>query len=66
MQANGANLDIALYNFLLQYFPKETREKQLENEAEVREEQFGLVRRNIVEKRAQAQRDAQEMGCSIM
>lgn len=66
MQANGSNLDIALYNFLLQYFPKETREKQLENEREVREEQFGIVRKNMVERRQQAARDAQELGCSIM
>lgn len=66
MDANGNNLDTALYNFLLQYFPKETKEKQLENEREVRDEQFGIVRRNMIEKRDQATRDAQELGCSIM
>jgi hypothetical protein len=36
-----ANLDPALMNFLMIYFPTEAKAKQKENEREVMREQFG-------------------------
>jgi len=33
--ADAGNLDIGLYNFLKEYFPKEAKIKQAENEREV-------------------------------
>jgi len=35
LSADSGNLDIGLYNFLKEYFPKETKIKQAENEREV-------------------------------
>jgi len=43
LKADSRNLDVGLWNFLRQYFPKEAREKQAENEKEVTLEQFRAV-----------------------
>lgn len=43
MKADSSNLDVGLWNFLRQYFPKEAKEKQMENEREVALEQFRSV-----------------------
>lgn len=45
MQADSGNLDVGLHNFLKEYFPKESKAKQSENEKEVAMEQW----RNIHE-----------------
>jgi len=43
MEADASNLDIGLFNFLRNYFPKESKEKQKENEREVVQEQWRNV-----------------------
>lgn len=43
LKADSSNLDVGLWNFLRQYFPKEAREKQMENEKEVALEQFRVM-----------------------
>lgn len=43
LKADEHNLDISRMNYLKLYFPKETKEKQEENENEVLKEQFGTL-----------------------
>lgn len=43
LKADASNIDTSLLNFLKSYFPKESREKQKENEREVVREQWGQV-----------------------
>ncbi|KAK9465464.1 SPX domain-containing protein [Lipomyces arxii] len=43
LNADGANVDVALYNQLLLYFPKEVKAKQSANEREITEEQLALT-----------------------
>ncbi|KAL7276026.1 hypothetical protein RUND412_000995 [Rhizina undulata] len=43
MIADSANLDMSLLRFLKDYFPKEAKEKQLENEREVAMEQWHSI-----------------------
>ncbi|KAK9366892.1 SPX domain-containing protein [Lipomyces kononenkoae] len=47
--ANGENIDIALYNQMLLYFPKETKTKQAANEKEARKEQFRNEKRCVMQ-----------------
>ena len=59
LTAGSANLDNSLLNFLKTYFPKEAREKQKENEAEVVMEQW----RNVQVRTAT---DPAREGCAMM
>lgn len=45
--ADSTNLDLSLLSFLKEYFPKEAKLKQQENEREVAMEQWGAVHRDI-------------------
>ncbi|KAK9245923.1 SPX domain-containing protein [Lipomyces tetrasporus] len=49
VQANGRNIDTALYNQLRLYFPKETKAKQAENDREVAREQFHLEDQCVIQ-----------------
>ena len=43
LNANTANLDVSMLNFLRTYFPKEAKQKQKENDEEVLAEQWQMV-----------------------
>ncbi|OWB69089.1 metal ion binding protein [[Candida] boidinii] len=43
LKADENNLDVSRMNYLKLYFPKETKQKQEENETEVLKEQFGTL-----------------------
>lgn len=61
LKANASNLDTGLLNFLLLYFPKESKEKKRDNDREVTLEQFGNGQ--LIKMGGEA---AKEVGCTIM
>ncbi|KAK9239531.1 SPX domain-containing protein [Lipomyces kononenkoae] len=49
LNANGQNIDIALYNQMLLYFPRETKAKQAANEKEITKEQFNQRKQCVIQ-----------------
>lgn len=47
LEADSSNLDLSLLNFLKEYFPKEAKLKQQENEKEVAMEQWRAVHQDV-------------------